>query len=318
MTLPNLTTNSKEGSLSEAEVVQQPVAVPARLGVLGWFGSSSSINSGTGSLGAVDETKTQVENFTVERSEPGRSVPDKEEELLKMEKEIESREKELEERKLGIDQREGEVESREKELEERKLGTDQREMEVESRKKELKERELGIDQREIEIESREKELEERELGIDHREKDLQERKLAMDQREGDVEDRCRGLDDREQVAKEGHEEMQRKIKEVEKRERELEERRREFEKEKEKWVEESIGNSNTPPEPEWKTAMETLKKEMHLEVSVGRKKAEERELELETRVMKKVTEILAQDRDAQSTKSSARKRWDLSIKPLTR
>ena len=270
MTLPNLTqVDSKEGSLNETDVVQQPVAVPARLGVLGWFGSTSSINSGTGSLGAVDEPKTQVEKVAAESSEPERPVPDKEEGSLKMEREVKSREKELEERKLGIDQREREVESREKELEERKLGMDQRE------------------------------------------KELEERKLAIDEREREVEDRCRGLDDRERVAKEGHAEMQRKIEEVEMRERELEERREEFEREREKWVEESNRN---PIMTEWKAAMETLKKEMNLEMSVERKKAEERELELETRVMKKVTELLALDRDEQKRK----KRWDVSIKPLTR
>ena len=278
MTLPNLTQiDSREGSLNETDVVPQPGAVPARLGVLGWFGSSSSINSGTGSIGAVDEAKTQVEKVT---AGPEGSVPEKEEGLLK-EKEIESREKELEERKLAIDQRERDVESREKELE-----------------KELEERKLGIDQREREVESQEKELE--------------ERKLAIDQREREVEDRCEGLDDRERVVKEGHAEMQRKIEEVERRERELEERREEFEKEKAKWVEESNSNPNMT---EWKTAMETLKKEMNLEISAERKKAEERELELETRVMKKVTEILALDKDEQKRK----KRWDLSmVKPLTR
>ena len=294
MTLPNLA-NSKEGSLNETEVVSQPAAAVPRLGVLNWFasGSSSSVNSGTGSLGAVDEVKTQVEKATVEPSEAERPAPDKEEGSLKVEKEIESREKELEERKLGLDQREGEVESREKELEERKL---------------------GIDQREGEIESREKELEERKLGIDQREKVLEESKLAIDQREREVEDRCRGLDERERVANEGHEEMQKKIEEVERREGELEERRKEFEEERGKWIEER----NTT-EPEWKAAMETLKKEMNLEILVERKKAEERELELETRVMKKVTEILAPERDEQNTKLSARKkRWDVSLKPLTR
>ena len=276
MTLPNLT-NPKEGSPSrnETDVVPQSVAVPARLGVLNWFGSTSTINSGTGSLGAVDEPKTQVEKVTVERSEPEPSVPDKEERLLKMEKEIESREKELDEKKLGMDRREREVESREKELEDRKLG------------------------------------------IDQREKELEEGKLAMDQREREVEDRCRGLDDRERVAKEGHEEMQRRIEEVERRERELEERRKEFEEEREKWVEESNRNMT---EPEWKTAMEALKKEMNLEISIERRKAEERELELETRVMKKVAEILAPaDRDDQSARLSVRrKKWDEAIKSLTR
>ena len=134
MTLPNFTQiDSREGSLNETDV-QQPAAVPARLGVLGWFGSSSSINSGTGSLGAVDEPKTQVEKVTAERSEPERSVPDKEEGSLKTEKEVESREKELEERKLGVDQKEREVESRAKELEERERGVDQREKESEERK----------------------------------------------------------------------------------------------------------------------------------------------------------------------------------------
>ena len=276
MTLPNFTQiDSKEGSINETE---QPGAVPARLGVLGWFGSSSSINSGTGSLGAVDEPKTQVETVTAERSEPEPSDPEKEE---------------------------GSLKSREKELEEKRLGVDQKEREVDSRAKELDERERGIDQRE-------KESEERTLGIDQREKELEARKLTIDQRETEVEVRCRELDEREQVAKEGHVEMQRKIEEVERRERKLEEQLEEFEKEREKWVEESNANPNMT---EWRTAMETLKKEMNHEIFVERKKAEERELELETRVMKKLTELLAADKDEQKQK---KKRWDVSIKPLTR
>jgi hypothetical protein len=106
-----------------------------------------------------------------------------------------------------------------------------------------------------------------------------------------LEDRWRELEDRERVGKEGEEEMQRKIEEVERRERELEARVREFEKEKEKWVEER----NTPNEsaakvspevimterPEWINAMETLKKELTLEISAEREKAEARELALE-------------------------------------
>jgi hypothetical protein len=156
--------------------------------------------------------------------------------------------------------------------------------------KELDERKIGLEQRERAVESREKELEERKLGLDKREKE--------------VEYRYRGLD-------EGHVEMQMKIEGVERRERELEERREEFEKEREKWVQEC---NESPTMTEWKAAMETFKKEMNLEISVERKKAEERESELETRVMKKVIEILAQDKDEQKRK----KRWDVSLKPLTR
>jgi len=301
MTLPSLTqADSKEGSLNETDVVSQPVAVPPRLGVLGgWFGSSSSINSGTGSL-AVDEPKIQIEKVTAELPEPG-PVPEKEEGPMKIENQVVSesptRENELEEKKLGIDQREREVESREKVLEERERGVDQKE-------KVLEERESGVDQKE-------KESEERNIGIDQREKELEERKLAIDQREKEVEDRCRGLDDRERKAQEGQVELQRKTEEVERREKELAERSEEFEKERAKWIEESIGNPNMT---EWKAAIETLKKEMNLEISVERKKAEERELELETRLMKKVTELLALDRDEQKRKKRS---WDV-IKPLTR
>ena len=298
MTLPNQTqSDSKEGSLNETDSVSQPGAVPPRLGVLGWFGSSSSINSGTGSLGVVDEPKSQAEKVTAERSESG-PVPEKEAGSVKTGNEVDSREKELEEKKLGLDRRERDVESREKVLEERERGIDQKE-------KESKERERGIDQKE-------KESEERKIGMDQREKELEERALAIDQREKEVEDRCRGLDDRERKMQESHVEMQRKIEEVEGRQKELEERREEFEKEREKWIEESKGN---PSMTEWKAAMETLKKDMNLEIFVERKKAEERESELETRMMKKMTELLALDRDEQKRK----KRWDLSsIKPLTR
>ena len=307
MTLPNLTQpGSKEGSLNESDgVLQQPVSVPPRLGVLGWFGSSSSINSGTGSVGSADEPKTQTEKVTAERSEPA-PVPNKEEELLK----IESREKELEEKKLGIDQREREVESREKVLEEREQGIDQKEKESEERKIGIDQREKELDERQTGIDQREKESEERQTGIDQREKELEERTLAIDQREKEVNDRSRGLDDRERKAQEDQVELQRKIEEVERQQRELDERREEFEKEREKWLEESNGN---PSMTEWKAAMEALQKEMNLEISFERRKAEERELELETRVMKKVTELLAQDKDEQKRK----KRWDV-IKPLTR
>jgi len=160
---------------------------------------------------------------------------------------------------------------------------------------------------------------ERERKVESREKELEEKKLVIDQRE-------RELEDRERV---GKEETQRKIEEVERRERELEERRGEFEKEREKWEEErNTSNEKAGPETitsepaqEWRSEMETLKKEMNLEISVERKKAEERELELETRVMKKVTEILGLDKDEQNSKVSGpgwKKRWDVSIKPLTR
>ena len=150
----------------------------------------------------------------------------------------------------------------------------------------------------------------------------------MDQRERELEDRWRGLEDREPVGKEGAEETQRKIEEVERRERELEERVREFEKEKEKWVEErNTPNERASPEVimteprEWINAMETLKKELTLVISSEREKAEERELALEMRVMKKVTELQGTlDKDEQnSTKGlGGRKRWDVSIKPLAR
>lgn len=238
MTLAPTLTNSKEGSLNETE----PVAAAApRSGVLGWFGTSSSISSGTGNTGAVgerEEPKTQVEEAAAERSEPESTITEKEEGLLERERQVESREKELE-----------------------------------------------------------------------------DRKLVVDQREREVEDRSRGLEDRERVVKEGELEVQRKIEEVERREKELEERRGQFEKEREKWEEEK----NRPRETEWRTAMDALKRAVDLELFAERKQAEERELELETRVMKKVTEILALDKDEQNTKLSGwKKRWDVSIKPLTR
>ncbi|KAF8799118.1 hypothetical protein BYT27DRAFT_7202150 [Phlegmacium glaucopus] len=222
----------------------QPVpAVSSRLGMLAWFGSSSSISSGTGSISApaerpiVDEPKSLVKEE--DKVEPECPVPDKEEEILERERQVEIREKELEERKLVIEQKESELE-----------------------------------------------------------------------------DRSRTLADREQAGKEEEEEMHRKMEEVERRERELEELRLEFEEEKAKWEKE---RDMSPPEvmiteEEWRKAMEALKEEMNLEFSVERKKAEERELALETRVMLRVSDILALDKDS---KASARKsKWDAAIKAL--
>ena len=146
------------------------------------------------------------------------------------------------------------------------------------------------------IRKKEEALLERERQVESREKELEERKLGLDQREKELEDRCRGLE----------EETERKLEEVARRERELEARRGEFEREKEKW------EASIHPETIWKSEMENLKKEMSVELSTERKKAEERELELETRVMKKVTELLDEQ------KSGWRKKWDASLKPLTR
>ena len=88
----------------------------------GWFGRSSSMNSATGILGAVDanEPKTQRE------------------------REVKSREKELEERKQALDQRE-------KEVEDRTRGLDDRERKAQE----------GLVEMQRKIERRERELEER-------------------------------------------------------------------------------------------------------------------------------------------------------------
>jgi len=129
---------------------------------------------------------------------------------------------------------------------------------------------------ECSVPEKEEALLERERQVESREKELEERKLVIDQREKELEDRCRVEE----------EETQRKLEEVARREKELEERRGEFEREKAKW------EASIHPETIWKGEMENLKKEMGDELSAKRKKAEERELELETRVMKKVTELL--------------------------
>ena len=72
MTLPNpMNPNDLIGGVA----IPQPVAaVASRLGVLDWFGSASSINTGTGSIGEppnVDECSTQHEEITVD---PGNSI----------------------------------------------------------------------------------------------------------------------------------------------------------------------------------------------------------------------------------------------------
>lgn len=173
----------------------------------------------------------------------------------------------------------------------------------------VSEKETLLLEREQQVESREKELEERKVVIDQREKEMGDRSRELEDR-GRV---MKGeLEERERVLKEGEVELQRKTEEVERREKELEERRREFEEEREKWLEEK--NRLAEAEPEWRVAMDALKKELDMELIVERKKAEERELGLETRVMKKITEILATDKDEQKGR---KKRWDV-IKPLTR
>ena len=84
-------------------------------------------------------------------------------------------------------------------------------------------------------------------------------------------------------------ELDRRSREIDRRERELERRQREFDRDSARWTTEI----NTTPL--WTTAIEALKNKIDAIVIKERINTEQRELELEARVMRKVNEALERE-----------------------
>lgn len=97
------------------------------------------------------------------------------------------------------------------------------------------------------------------------------------------------LDRRERELERQERELDRRSREIDRRERELERRQREFERDSARWTTEI----NTTPQ--WTTAIEALKNKIDAIVIKERLNFEQRELELEERVMKKVNEALERE-----------------------
>ena len=97
------------------------------------------------------------------------------------------------------------------------------------------------------------------------------------------------LDRRERELERQERELDRRSREIDRRERELERRQREFDRDSTRWTTEI----NTTPQ--WTTAIEALKNRIDSIVIKERLTSEQRELELETRVMRKVNEALERE-----------------------
>jgi hypothetical protein len=97
------------------------------------------------------------------------------------------------------------------------------------------------------------------------------------------------LDRRERELERQERELDRRSREIDRRERELERRQREFDRDSTRWTTEI----NTAPQ--WTTAIEALKNKIDAIVMKERISSEQRELELEARVMRKVNEALERE-----------------------
>ena len=99
------------------------------------------------------------------------------------------------------------------------------------------------------------------------------------------------LDRRERELERQERELDRRSREIDRRERELERRQREFDRDSARhgWTTEI----NTTPQ--WTTAIEALKNKVDAIVIKERLNSEQRELELEARVMRKVNEALERE-----------------------
>ena len=97
------------------------------------------------------------------------------------------------------------------------------------------------------------------------------------------------LDRRERELERQERELDRRSREIDRRERELERRQREFDRDSARWTTEI----NTGPQ--WATAIEALKNKIDAIVIKERISSEQRELELEARVMRKVNEALERE-----------------------
>ena len=97
------------------------------------------------------------------------------------------------------------------------------------------------------------------------------------------------LDRRERELERQERELDRRSREIDRRERELERRQREFDRDSARLTTET--NTTT----QWTTAIEALKNRIDAIVIKGRLNSEQRELELEARVMRKVNEALERE-----------------------
>jgi len=97
------------------------------------------------------------------------------------------------------------------------------------------------------------------------------------------------LDRRERELERQERELDRRSREIDRRERELERRQREFDRDSARWTTEI----NTTPQ--WTTAIEALKNKIDAIVIKERMNSEQRESELEARVMRKVNEALERE-----------------------
>lgn len=97
------------------------------------------------------------------------------------------------------------------------------------------------------------------------------------------------LDRRERELERQERELDRRSREIDRRERELERRQKEFDRDRARWTTEI----NTAPQ--WTAAIEALKNKIDAIIVKERIISEQRELELEARVMRKVNEALERE-----------------------
>ena len=97
------------------------------------------------------------------------------------------------------------------------------------------------------------------------------------------------LDRRERDLERQERELDRRSRELDRRERELERRQREFDRDSARWM------TEIDTAPQWTTAIEALKNRIDAIVIKERINSEQRELELEARVMRKVNEALERE-----------------------
>ena len=97
------------------------------------------------------------------------------------------------------------------------------------------------------------------------------------------------LERRERELERQERELDRRSREIDRRERELERRQREFDRDKARWT------TEISTAPQWTTAIEFLKNKIDTVIIKERMNSEQREMDLETRVMRKVNEALERE-----------------------
>jgi len=97
------------------------------------------------------------------------------------------------------------------------------------------------------------------------------------------------LERRERELERQERELDRRGREIDRRERELERRQREFDRDRARWT------TEISTAPQWANAIEALKNKIDTVVLKERIDSEQREVELEARVMRKVNEVLERE-----------------------